>query len=51
MILGGLLTLTAAGCFIIFADSVGGLLAASVLLGTGHSARSSAISRWWRTGR
>jgi len=36
MLFGGLLTLAAAGCFIIVADSVRGLLAASVLLGTGH---------------
>ena len=33
MLFGGLLTLAAAGCFIIVADSVRGLLAASVLLG------------------
>jgi MFS family permease len=36
MLLGGFLTLAAAACFVATARSVSGVLAASVLLGTGH---------------
>jgi len=36
MVFGGVLTLLAAGCFVVAAHSVWGLLAASVVLGTGH---------------
>lgn len=36
MVVGGVLTVVAAGCFIVLGDSVAGLLLACVLLGTGH---------------
>jgi MFS family permease len=36
MVFGGILTLVAAGCFVFAAQSVWGVLAASVVLGTGH---------------